>query len=99
MKINKYCGLTSVQSQIVSMNTFHHRTRFCYSYKTQKGVLSMEIQQNNVLMVLVSKSLPLESTLFPQTYIFLEVVAIQTDVRFAKFLIPFFNLSIKIHKL
>lgn len=59
----------------------------------------MEIQQNNVLMVLVSKSLPLESTLFPQTYIFLEVVAIQTDVRFAKFLIPFFNLSIKIHKL
>jgi len=59
----------------------------------------MEIQQNNVLMVLVSKSLPLESTLFPQTYIFLEVVAIQTDIRFAKFLIPFFNLSIKIHKL
>lgn len=98
-KDRKYCGLTSVKSQIVSTNTFNHQTDFCYSYKTQKDALSMEIQQKNVLMFLVSKSLPLESTILPQAYIFLEVVAIQTKVRFAKLLVPFFKLSIKIHKL
>lgn len=79
-KDSKYCGLTSVKSQIVSTNTFNHRTDFCYSYKTQKDVLSMEIQQKNVLMFLVSKSLPPEFTLFPQAYIFLEVVTNQCQI-------------------